>query len=76
MVGAHRWIHVVSVTVMVGVALGLLAAPVSASTAQFVDVVLPPECKYTRQVACARRERSRCSSIKRSAARRTASASR
>jgi hypothetical protein len=47
MVGAHRWIHVVSVTVMVGVALGLLAAPVSASTAQFIDVVLPPECKYT-----------------------------
>jgi Ca2+-binding RTX toxin-like protein len=47
MVGPRRLICFLSVTVMVGVALGLLAAPVSASTAQLVDVVLPPECKYT-----------------------------
>jgi hypothetical protein len=47
MVGPRRLIHFVSVTVMVGVAPGLLAAPVSGSTAQLVDVVLPPECKYT-----------------------------
>jgi Ca2+-binding RTX toxin-like protein len=47
MVGPRRLIHIVSVAVMVGVALGLLAAPGSASTAQLVDVVLPPECKYT-----------------------------
>jgi hypothetical protein len=47
MVAPRRLIYFFSVTVMVGVALGLLAAPVSGSTAQLVDVVLPPECKYT-----------------------------
>jgi Ca2+-binding RTX toxin-like protein len=47
MVGPRRLIQFVSVTVMVGVALGLFAAPVSGSTAQLVDVVLPPECKFT-----------------------------
>jgi RTX calcium-binding nonapeptide repeat (4 copies) len=35
-----------SVTVVVVAGLGMLAPPASASTAQLVDVVLPPECKY------------------------------
>jgi hypothetical protein len=46
MVGPRRSIQFFSVTVMVGVVFGLLAAPVSASTVELVDVVLPPECKY------------------------------
>ena len=47
MVGPRHLVQSVLVTVMAGVALGLFAAPVSGSTAQLVDVVLPPECKYT-----------------------------
>ena len=35
-----------SVTVICGVAVGLLAGTAFGSTAQFVDVVIPPECKY------------------------------
>jgi Ca2+-binding RTX toxin-like protein len=46
MVGPRRLIGVVSVTVIVGVALGLLAGPVSGSTAHLIDVALPPECRY------------------------------
>jgi RTX calcium-binding nonapeptide repeat (4 copies) len=42
----RRLTQFVSVTVIVGVVLGLLAAPASASMAQLVDVVLPPACKY------------------------------
>jgi RTX calcium-binding nonapeptide repeat (4 copies) len=34
-----------SVILVVGVLLGLLAAPASASTAQLIDVLLPAECK-------------------------------
>ena len=46
MFGPRRLILVFSVAVMVGAGLGLLAAPVSGSTAQLVDVVLPPECRF------------------------------
>ncbi|MGH2822590.1 MAG: hypothetical protein ACRDLY_06105 [Thermoleophilaceae bacterium] len=35
-----------SVAVIIGVTLGLHAAPASASTAQLVQAVIPPECKY------------------------------
>jgi hypothetical protein len=39
------WKHVVSVAV-VAIAVGLSAAPVSASTAQLIELEVPPECKY------------------------------
>ena len=44
MVRAHR-LSYLALVVVVGVALGLPAAPAPASTAQLIDVVLPPECK-------------------------------
>jgi hypothetical protein len=41
-----RFPQVASVTVIVGFAAGLLASQACASTAQLMDLVLPPECKY------------------------------
>jgi hypothetical protein len=46
MAHSRRSTRFASVTVICGVAVGLLAGTASASTAQFVDVVIPPECKY------------------------------
>jgi Ca2+-binding RTX toxin-like protein len=46
MAHSRRSTRFASVTVICGVAVGLLAGTASGSTAQFVDVVIPPECKY------------------------------
>jgi hypothetical protein len=46
MVRPRRLIDLSLVIVLLGVVLGLLAAPVAASTAQLVDVLLPPDCRF------------------------------
>jgi Ca2+-binding RTX toxin-like protein len=46
MAHSRRSTRFASVTVICGVAVGLLAGTAFGSTAQFVDVVIPSECKY------------------------------
>lgn len=46
MTHSRRSTRFASVTVICGVAVGLLAGTAFGSTAQFVDVVIPSECKY------------------------------
>jgi Ca2+-binding RTX toxin-like protein len=46
MAHSRRSTRFASVTVICGVAVGLLSGAAFGSTAQFVDVVIPPECKY------------------------------
>jgi Ca2+-binding RTX toxin-like protein len=46
MAHSRRSTRFASAAVICGVVVGLLAGPASASTAHFVDVVIPPECKY------------------------------
>jgi Ca2+-binding RTX toxin-like protein len=46
MTHSRRSARFASATAICGVAVGLLAGTAFGSTAQFVDVVIPPECKY------------------------------
>jgi hypothetical protein len=46
MFGPRRLRLAGSVAAILGVALGILSAPSSASTARVVDVVLPPDCRF------------------------------